>query len=38
MSPVPVTPNYSYGREGWGGHGDLPHLLSFIEANDIEGT
>ena len=38
MSPVPVTPNYSYGREGWGGHGDLNHLLSFIKAHDIQGV
>ena len=38
MSPVPVTPNYSYGREGWGGHGDLGHLLAFIKVHDIQGV
>ena len=38
MSPVPVTPNYSYGREGWGGHGDVDYLLSFIETNGIQGV
>lgn len=38
MSPVPLTPNYSYGGEGWGGHGDLDHLLSFIKAHDMQGV
>mmetsp|Transcript_753 Transcript_753/g.1051 ORF Transcript_753/g.1051 Transcript_753/m.1051 type:complete len:721 (+) Transcript_753:121-2283(+) len=36
-TPVPVTPNYENGREGWGTYDDLEILLNTTKANNITG-